>query len=196
MVFSSCSDVFTNTRARFQRVSDARFFSGWVAGSLGNQLSVRLAPGAELALGDRVFVSLACAQFGATFHAEVTGATASETLLTIEGKPKYGAATEDVRYSTASMTGCLAVGSKRHPMEIGDISSKGLGGHVDSEIARGVQVRFEIDGVYGQVGGTAEVRYCRADPARPGRFRIGLLIVAVGRIDGARWTRMLGEQTG
>ena len=194
-MFASSADTFTNTRARLQRLSDARFFSGWVAGALGNHLSVRLAPGSELVLKDRVFVSLASAEFGATFHAEVTGVMPSETSLMIEGTPKYGPATEDVRYCTASMAGCLASGSKRYPIEIGDISSKGLGGHVETEIARGTQVRFDIDGLYGQVGGTAEVRYCRADPVQPGRFRIGLLIIEVGRIDQARWGRMIGAQS-
>ncbi len=194
MIFSTFSDAFLNTRARLQRLSDARFFSGWVSGSLGNHLSLRLAPGGDLALKDRIFVSLAAADFGATFHAEVTGLAGCEATLLIEGTPKYGPATEDVRYSTEAMSGTLLTGARKVDLEIGDISSKGLGGHVGSELARGTSVRFAIDGLYGQVAGAAEVRYCRADHTQPGRFRIGLLITEVGRIDQARWTRMLGSQ--
>ncbi|MER3495393.1 MAG: hypothetical protein C4320_00310 [Armatimonadota bacterium] len=71
---------------------------------------------------------------------------------------------------------------------------KGIGGTIEVEIQHPGEIRFEIDGLYGPVAGTAEVRYCRADPQDPARFRIGLLILQVGRIDQARWVRMLRNE--
>ena len=177
-----------------QRLSDAKFFSGWVGGFLGSHLSMKMPASAELVAGDRVFVTIVSAQCTATFTALVTGRSAVDSQLQLETPPKYGPVTEDVRYATEAMGGAITVGPKRHEFEIGDISEKGLGGYVDADLARGMNVGFEIEGLYGKVGGMAEVRYCRADPTKAGRFRVGLLIVQVGRIDQARWVRMLGAQ--
>ncbi len=194
VVFSSFSDSFLNTRARLQRLSDAKFFSGWVGGFMGSHLSIKFQSSTELALGDRVFVTICSAQCSATFQALAVARSPLETTLLLESAPKYGPVTEDVRYACEAMGGALTVGVRRYPFEIGDISEKGLGGYVDTEIPSGTTMGFEIEGLYGKVAGAAEVRYCRTDPQKEGRFRIGLLIVEVGRIDQARWGRMLGAQ--
>lgn len=194
VVFSTFSDSFLNTRARLQRLSDAKFFSGWVGGFMGSHLSMKFQSASELVTGDRVFVTICSAQCSSTFQAVVIARSPLETTLLLETPPKYGPVTEDVRYACEAMGGALLQGSKRYEFEIGDISEKGLGGFVDAEIARGTKIGFEIEGLYGKVAGQAEVRYCRADNQKGGRYRIGLLIVEVGRIDQARWGRMLGAQ--
>ena len=177
-----------------QRLSDAKFFSGWIGGFVGSHLSMKLPPSHGLGVGDRVFVTICSPQCSATFQAVAVAKSPTETTLQLETMPKYGEVTEDVRYACEATGGGLTLGSRRYEFEVGDISDKGLGGHVCTEIARGTTVGFEIDGLYGKVGGMAEVRYCRASPHKEGQFRIGLLIVEVGRIDQARWGRMLGTQ--
>ncbi|RYG68079.1 hypothetical protein EON77_15860 [bacterium] len=177
-----------------QRLSDAKFFNGWVGGFLGAHLSMKMGPQAELHAGDRVFVTICSAQCSATFQAVAISSTLLETTLQLETMPKYGPVTEDVRYACDATGGAILHGSRRYAFEIGDISEKGLGGNIEAEIPRGTTVGFEIEGLYGKVGGKAEVRYCRAAPQAGDGYRIGLLITEVGRIDQARWSRMLGSQ--
>lgn len=193
VILSTFSDAFLNTRARMQRVSDAKFFNGWVGGFLGSHLSMKMSPHSPLEIGDRVFVTICSATCSATFQAIAVAHSSLETTLQLETQPNYGPALEDVRYCCDATGGALIVGARRHTLQIGDISEKGLGGYVDAEVPRGTQVGFEIEGIYGKVGGLAEVRYCRAAPGET-NYRIGLLITQVGRIDQARWTRMLGAQ--
>ena len=191
---TTLTDGFLNTRTRLQRLSDARFFSGWVAGFADGHLNVTLPAGCELAAGDRVFVTLNSVHCSATFQATLLPGGDSTRALGLEGVPRFAPPIEDPRYATESMPGTLTLGHRRIEMEIADVSEKGLGGTIDVEVPRGSSVRFEIEGIYGKVGGCAEVRYCRADPTRPGRFRTGLLLIEIGRIDQARWVKMLGAQ--
>ena len=193
--------TFANARARFQRLSDAKLFNGWVSALTGKNVIVAAEEGAKVQLGQtfrfQVFGSGATAVFDARLE------TISDRLLAFALSTPIRAvpSSEDMRMRTRNLSALLLDITEGEPANgdddmavamtearVVDVSGKGLGLHISRAYKKGAKVKVVIDTPWGQTECTGEVRYSK--PEAQG-FRVGLLIVEIDRLNQGRFARLL-----
>ena len=186
--------MFTNVRVRLQRLVDLKFFNGWVTNFAGKEIYVRFSPPISFEPGDSFHFTVSgydvCAQFTAVVFKEL----GEEVLFSVATPIVYSKPQEEVRYAIDGVMGIIFDQGVEYGFEVADVSRKGLGGFVQGNLTRGIEVTFKLESTYGAINGTGEVRYCRTDPQVVTRNRVGLRINSIGRIDSARWQKLLGEE--
>lgn len=201
-------DFFANTRVRFQRLNDLRFFYGWVVQVDREILTVR------------AFVDPS-AQAGQVFVFELVSLKGSRTMAgRLEPSPELDALQEasDAETKTAvelilcfspirqvktseSSKGCrkatqLLVGSIRRSSgeldaAICDVSPNGAGILVSKELKSGEKLELVVNANGRELNLRGEVRYCQKDKNSPGMFRAGIQLTVETRLDSAVWTRFM-----
>lgn len=187
--------MFTNVRVRLQRLTDLKFFNGWVSNFVGKDIYIRFGDPVELEPGSSFYVTVSGYDLTAQFTAVVYREFGEEILFSIGSGITYSESKEDVRYSVSGVNGIIVDEGSEYGFEIADISRKGFGGFVHGNIAKNKEVKFRVDSSFGEINGEAEVKYCRPDQRLVNRNRIGLAITHIGRIDSARWQKLLGENS-
>lgn len=183
--------TFIGTRARLQRISDARFFSGWVKDFGPTEVRVRAAADFDLQSGDQFMIQLAGKGATAIFRGQL-GFTSGRMLnFRITTPVRVVASTEAMRIAVDGMRGTISDDEDTVEVTVVDVSDSGAGIVCKAQPERGSTVRFEFNAPAGEVSGEAEVRYCRPDPETEGQFRVGLMIKLASRLDQAKWSRML-----
>jgi hypothetical protein len=208
---SSKKVSFVNTRARFQRISDAKLFNGWV-----NTLSTKTT---IVSVNEPIR-----AQPGQIFRFEVYGKgaiavfearleIASGTLIAfgICSQIRAMPSKEDMRQRTQNLTALLyrapdpeVLDSRpdNRPLDISataqpiteaqvvDVSTRGVGILSTFEFDRGEMLRLVINTQWGPADCLVEVRYCKPEGER---FRIGLLVQSMDRLSQGIYTRLTGR---
>lgn len=215
MTTSSPRD-FNGVRTRFQRVSDCRFFTGWVQNFMGNSIIVQgstdvvINPGQEFLF--QVFGANSTAIFTARLNsidemdlvkkaefvfvegsnAQVMSVSEMDFEFEVTSQIRYSAATENVRRLVTTTSATITPEGK-DPIEImvADVSVGGIGFISDVEFVKGSTCKVEIYSEYGVIVAHAEVRYSRPDKKNLSSFRTGVMFQGMSRIDEAKWRRLL-----
>lgn len=186
-------DMFHNVRCRMQRLGDMKFFSGWVTSFHEREVLIRLGDDAAvLEPGTTFHFTVNGPDCSAGFTATLFGIHGDEHVFHIAGAVHFGAPTEEVRYCVEGVVGVLQFDGMDVEFVVGDVSRSGIGGYSYTQVERGTKCDFVIDSSFGQIRGSGEVRYCRPDPKDLTRYRIGLQVIDIGRIESARWHKMIG----
>jgi hypothetical protein len=117
-------------------------------------------------------------------------------------QPKYFPPKERVRVKVEGVSARLSVlampneAAGEHSMysldvEVNDVSHEGAGILCASRLDRGTQISLLVDSPAGPVACKGEVRYCKPEPEHENVFRVGLLLQEMGRLELARWTKMI-----
>ncbi len=207
---------FVGTRARFQRLSDAKIFNGWVDQFYGNTVIVTTSADAPVELGDEFRVEGFGNQISVVFNAKLSSADGVTSLLhaaaAVDGSSarmleplkstlkmvvtspvRYSASQESVRYQVEGMFTGIAVNGEVISAFTVDVAPNGIGAVCKTEIEPGSATTIAIQTGLGPVKAEAVVRYCRAEKDREGYFRIGLMFTNMGRIERPRWERFVRE---
>ena len=209
---SSKKVSFVNTRARFQRISDAKLFNGWV-----NTLSTR-----------STIVSVSepiKAQPGQVFRFEVYGKgaiavfearmeIASGTLIAfaICSQIRAMPSKEDMRQRTTNLTALVYafpqqeneldapveyepfdIATAAHPIaeaQVVDVSTKGVGLLMNLSFEKGERLRVVLNTEWGPADCRAEVRYCKPEGDR---YRVGMQVESMDRLSKGIFARLVGK---
>jgi hypothetical protein len=185
--------VFVATRARLQRLKDAKFFGAWIKDLTAYELRIKLPPHTEISPGDSFHVEMYSAQVSAVCKATFTSRREDEWILNVNDAIKPLPPKENLRLHMGGLPGKIQFDGVEYDMTVQDISSEGMGLVTDCFAPRGATVCIEVETEQGPIVCTGEVRYCRQEATNTNQFRLGLLLNPMGRLERARWARIFEE---
>lgn len=185
--------VFINTRARLQRLSDAKFFAGWVKEFSRTDLVVRCAEPVIVAPADVFMVQVHGHTSTALFRAVLSHQFEAELFFTIPEPVRFLTAHEAVRVSVNGLTALVTSNGRAVEAQVVDLSVKGAGLITTCEFTKGDKVTIAFSTPLGPVECTGVVRYAKPDPAEDDKYRLGLELDELGRIERARWQRLIEQ---
>lgn len=186
-------ESFVNVRVRLQRLSDAKFFSGWVRTFSDSEIVIDFPNQDVFERGMKFFVTINGVQTAAVVQATLANQSPGFITLRYDGGLRFLNPTEPARRLVTGLTGVIKLDEAEIEMQVSDVSTKGFGAVIDGSITRGSIVDIEIDTQFGNIVAKAEVRYCRQDTKDSLKHRIGMQLTQMGRIENARWSRLTEE---
>ncbi len=183
--------MFARTRARLQRLSDAKIFSGWVSTINDHEAVLRINGENNLRVEDQLFVQA----FGDGVTAQFTGlverAHCQTVTLSYASAIKAIPTKEEVRLKTSLILGEIDASGFKLEFQVVDVSRGGIGIVTKLPLVKGAVVSVAIHEHIAELQCTAEVRYCRPIEGDEGAFRAGLRLNELDRINQARWNRIV-----
>lgn len=201
---------FVGSRARFQRLSDQRVFSGWLK-SMKNDRAILTAE-EYLPVGqserflfqvqgpsaDAYFIA-AGSEVPVTTTPYVQGAAAQQIVnlaaLTYEfclvTQIQMRDAQQHARKSVRTMAASLQACGRTSDLLIADASSGGMGVIAWEEVMKGDVVRVELDCEALKASFMCEVRHCRPEQRLIGAYRVGLQFKNPDRISLVSWRKLI-----
>lgn len=197
---------FKGARAQIQRVSDARFFGGWVEQLDWPKMRLKIETHLKPSLGDEFSVRLYGPDMDAVFRATLLQSSfvaakpaapdaeprpALVTLgLHIHTAVDLVSSSEDARFTAPDLRAYIRLPFKDVDVPVLDISSEGIG--VLSPIKFGPRQLIQLQ-VFSQtkvIECTAEVRYCRKTRGPEQLYRLGLKVQELARMDAPYWRKL------
>lgn len=185
--------IFINTRVRLQRLSDAKFFSGWVKDFTRSDLTVKLGTPTQVKAGETFMVQVHGHSSTALFRAVLRSVGSRELMFVIPEPVRFLTPSEQVRISVQGVTATITGEGKAVDATVVDLSVGGAGLVAACEIKKGEHVRVLFITPLGNVDCDAEVRYCKPESIEEGTYRIGVQLEDLGRIERARWNRLVEQ---
>jgi hypothetical protein len=204
---------FIGTRVRFQRLTDARLFNGWLDDFRGNVLAVQTVED----LADDVGAKFSFEAFGlgvtAIFEArlaliaqrpavqDVTDGSLAVARLDgwstlhfkVEGSLRCVTSEESFRVRVQDMNATLVSRDGEEQVRLIDVGPMGFGAATSQPYEPGSLVGFVVHTGSGRVVGQAEIRYCRETTGADGPYRVGAQLARMPRLDGPRWERFVRD---
>ncbi|MBL8086772.1 MAG: PilZ domain-containing protein [Chthonomonas sp.] len=182
---------YIGTRARCQRIEDARLLRGWVVEFDQQLIVLRFDADRQLAVGERVAFELQGSSNNVFAIGEVESLEDDLVRFKLTSNLRLTSPTESVRFqATRFGIFCdLTHGDQKYDMDVQDISSSGVGLVGLLNIERGTVVDIAVHSAHGTVTGKGEVRYCKPEDSH-GRFRLGIKLHIEDRISRGRWLRL------
>jgi PilZ domain-containing protein len=194
-----------NSRALLQRVTDAHFYTGWVRSYNEEELQVQLPRGSELEPGEKFVIEVYGDETHAMLHCRLGVMTEGLAVFTLEDPPRYLAQKEPVRKKVDDISGTLTIlkvpGEQEQPdtvidVVVIDISQDGAGIISPLRVTRGSTIKLLVRTAAGPITRNGEVRYCKPEPQHRETYRVGVLLKDMGRLESARWARLLDLSLG
>lgn len=203
--------TFSNSRARFQRLQDAKLFNGWVNALNSKGVIVSVAEGIGLSPGEQFRFEVFGTRAVAVFEAQLEILSGSLAAFVLSSSVRTMSSTEEMRVRTRDVSAklflaplplegsgipevdLLGTATSEHPIAAGDIvdiSLRGLGLLSEKPLAKGERLRMEIETPWGRCEGFGEVRYCKADRSR---FRVGIEITEMDRLNRGVFERLFNR---
>ncbi|MEZ5162872.1 MAG: PilZ domain-containing protein [Fimbriimonadaceae bacterium] len=208
---------FVGTRARFQRMRDAKIFNGWIENFFGNKLEVATSSQVPVEVGDEFRFEGFGHHITMVFQCELDSINAIDVLtggletviegsnakvlesygstfvLKVTGQIRFASSNEAVRIKVSNLPGSVLMGPKEVQAKAVDVSPGGVGMIVEEKLEIGSDVRMNLETNFGTLTGIFEVMYCVEDIRNAGYYRTGLKIKDMDRIERPRWDRFMRE---
>ncbi|MCW5940435.1 MAG: hypothetical protein KF884_12370 [Fimbriimonadaceae bacterium] len=211
---------FIGSRTKFVRMSDNAQFLGWVVNFSGQCLEIETTTEHVMSPGDRFLFdvvgrrSSACCEatltevenFDPTGQGNVSTVQGSDIKIIeansitlsfrIEGTLRYTRSEDAFRIRTSPMPVVIKGSGQPISASVVDVGERGFG-FVSSVIFEpsNTPISFEVSTPIGVVLGKGVIRYCEPAAANSGRFRGGVLMTELGRLDAPRWLRFVREMS-
>lgn len=198
---------FTNTRTRFQRLNDLKFFYGWVVQVDREKLTVRAFVDEEVKPGQIYVFELIGLKGSRTMAGKLDnspaleglpteskdGASAVEMVLTFSPIRQIKASEEmkSCRKSAQLLVGSIRRSSGEMDVAIADVSPSGAGLILSKELKTSEKIELVVNVNERELTLAGEVRYCNKEKASPGMFRVGIQLKELSRVDSAIWTQFM-----
>ena len=181
------------TRARMQRLRDAKFFSGWVVSASSDLLEIHIAGSHVLSGGDRFSVEVNGKAKAMVFECELKSQKSTVVSLSICCGPRPVQATEAPRIKKSGVSARVSHGSKVHETSVIDVSESGVAFSSMAEIPKGTEVSMLVVSGDVQLLISGVTTYSRADTSQPGRHRIGVHLKDLDRQTEKLWFNFVNE---
>lgn len=181
-----------NMRCRIQRLSDLKLFAGWIDIFDFPRVQIRLARAKVNVLpGQELRVEIFCTDRKVCFNATVQSCNGQLITLEIGSPIQYTNSIEDARFYVEPVYGSIESSGARLPVVVVDASEQGMGMIVGVPIEKNLMVNIGIENGRNKFKCMAEIRYCREMKEEPGKYRCGIMIQSMTRIDRARYLEMM-----
>lgn len=206
---SSRIQSFVNTRARFQRLEDAKLFSGWITGLSPKSAVVTVSGSSELRPGQHFLFHVFGPELTAVFEARFEVRSGNLLAFGLESPIRTRAGSEDMRlrihgtratlYSaplpqeefdemSSGPSGEADPGVELGNVQVVDVSSRGVGIVGTLNFMKGDRLRVVLDTPWGNTECLAEVKYSKPEGKL---YRAGLAILEIDRLNHGRFGRLL-----
>jgi hypothetical protein len=200
---------FTNSRARFQRLSDQQIFSGWLKSLRNDNVTIIAEETLSLDPSERFLFQVQGPSADAYFIATSTGTPVGTadyvhgtTAVQMVDLPalKYEFriitqiqlrdAQQHARKVIETMVAHLSIRGKTSEVLIADASAGGMGVLSWDELQQGDVVQVDVMSPAMQAVFMAEVRHCRPEPRILGAYRVGLHFQKPDRLSLTAWRKL------
>jgi len=203
-------DNFVGTRTRFQRLRDAKIFSGWIESYFGSRLELSTNTNHAVQIGDEFRIEgyghkvsmvvsarlVEIAQLDLLAEGMVTAVAgtnsriveAKRVLLRLEvtSPVRFSGSTENVRIKTKSIPVLLEQGKEFQGFCL-DVGAQGFSFTTTEPVAVNEEIRAQLQTNQGVIRCSGNVRYCRLDRDREGMNRCGVHLNPFDRTTGPKW---------
>ncbi len=185
------SQSYEGTRIRLQRVSDSRFFNGWIFEIENGTLIVRLNGLDEFEPKQEFFIQAygdgQTAMFRATFEFR-NGPRSSFQLLTT---PQTIDSSEAVRVKVADLICTLKIGWFETVCDVIDLSPTGIGLRTMATVEKAEIASVTLSTRFGEIYGKGEVCYSKTIDGLTGSYRVGIELYPLAQPNQTRWSQLL-----
>lgn len=206
---SSRIQSFVNTRARFQRLEDAKLFSGWITGLTAKSAVVTVTQPSDLRPGQHFLFHVFGPELTAVFEARFEVQSGNLLAFGLQSPIKTRAGSEDMRlrihgtrarlYSaplpqdefeemSLGKSGESDPGIELGAAQVVDVSSRGVGIVGPIKFVKGDRLRVVLETPWGDTECLAEVKYSKSEGKN---YRVGLAITEIDRLNHGRFSRLL-----
>ena len=155
------------------------------------QLAVQV-PGCNLCEpGEMFMIEVHGADRTVVIKAKVSMASEGIIAFTFSAEPLSLPPREKARIKVEGIGATLTSSNGAIDVEVSDISIEGCGLLSSVQVEKSSLVELLVDSPAGPIDCRGEVRYCKNDSEMPGLYRIGLLLQPLGRLEQARWNKMI-----
>jgi hypothetical protein len=180
----------SGTRCRLQRLSDMKFFAGWIQSTSDRTYRVELTDAKDLAPGQLVHCEATTDGCTVLIPSVVVGVMDKALHLATAGEVRSHATGQEPRYAMRDLKLRLFDEDTEFDAQILDISANGIGFKCAEPLRRFARLKVCLGTLESAVESSGNVMYCRADQAT-GDYRVGLRIEFPDRLTRARWQQML-----
>src|SRR5579862_9374640 len=152
--------TLSNTRTRFQRLRDAKLFTGWVRSFRKNNVVVVTPKEFEGSISDEFIFQVYGPGNIAVFRAILEYSSGCELSLRLASEVHFTSAAEDMRLLLDGTSGALLSNGSEIDVLVVDVSARGAAVMASAELSKGDPVELRIDSNFGQVIVKGEVKYC------------------------------------
>jgi hypothetical protein len=199
------TQFFVGTRCRLSRHKDAKFVNGWVQFFKGESLVVTTEDHMGSEPGDTFYVEaygpkakacmdavLKTIDAEVSMQEEVEGQSVPLTKLNMQLKGHLQVVdnAEASRVMVDRMFATFQVNDTQFRAQVRDVSVKGIGLITDAKVSAGMEIEMRIGTSIGPVVAKGMVKHVRE---YRGKYRVGIELTDLGRLDGSRWRKLLGE---
>lgn len=197
--------ALNRVRTTFQRISDARFFTGWIIHVFPDRMAAYtkttcpLQPGDEFSFQvfgnkqDAFFRARLIAAERVDFGLPVPGAGCDkdglELVCALTTKVRFKASKEQPRFVVDGIIADLtnSEGYKAEAISVMDIGAGGFGAFTERRFQKGDEVAVTLFSNGVRIQCVAEVRNCLVCRSSPDYQRTGFQIVGMDRVNSLRW---------
>ncbi|ARU39894.1 hypothetical protein CCB80_01580 [Armatimonadetes bacterium Uphvl-Ar1] len=206
---------FVGTRTRFQRLRDAKIFSGWIESCDGDLITLSTNTQAAIQIGDVFRIEgyghkvsmivnaqiLRVGQLDLMSDGIVAGISGTKSSvieakrvtfqMRMSGPSRFSSSNENVRIKTP----LLPVMVKSSQGEIQgfslDVSMQGIGFTTAAVLVADEDIEAAIQTKYGMLSFRGNVRYCTSDRDRDGMYRCGIHLDPLDRTVSPKWEMLV-----
>lgn len=184
-------------RARFQRISDGKLFSGWIEGCDHDRVCILPTSNVLPMVGDSIYLEGCADSLAVSFQGLVREAISGATprvYVSCNGEIRFGPPHESARRRIRRHP-VMAYPENGFPFNafILDVSKHSIGLTCGQEIPRNSVVELKIESQVGSVTVEGHVLYCVPDRRQGKAHRFGLFIPEMPRLEQQRWERFVAE---
>ncbi len=199
------TQFFVGTRCRLSRHKDAKFVNGWVQYFRGESIVITAEDHLGSEPGDTFYVEAYGPKAKACMEAVLKQVDSDNTLsdeaegqaiplvkltLQLKGHLQVVDNAEASRIMVDRMFASFELGGTVVRAQVRDVSVHGIGIITDAQLEKGAELELTIGTALGPVIGKGVVRHVRE---YRGKFRVGVELTSLSRLDGSRWKKLLGE---
>ncbi len=191
---SAAIKTFRNVRVRIHRLNSDSWVAGWVSHLARDEARIRL--WSPIAFEENEPVSGECYGQGtvARFVGRIFAQASHEAAIALSGSISYAPSEETPRIWATGLSGQIASRTREATMRVLDVSPLSLGILSSAEFTSEEDLTMNLPSEMGPITAKVSVANCREDGESPPRYRIGLHIVEMARLDTARWGRLVAER--
>lgn len=180
------------TRTRFQRLSDAKFFTGWIQ-RLDARGAVIEFDGGEVHEGEDFFIEISGRKHCYSLKGRLVLAAEQHLAFQSLTEMRLGPVREEVRVSISDAQASVTCANRSYLARVVDASPSGVGLLLSCPLEREATVQLAIDTPHGEVQCEGIVRYCRPANASRSTYRLGLSLDLPSRCAQAKWLRQFED---
>lgn len=186
---------YKNARARFQRLSDSKIFTGWVLeiSSLGIKIQTEAPINVEQQ--ELFHFDIPGVKNCILFHATLEKTTPSYLSFQILDKLNIASSDESIRLKVKNIPVKITLGENTFDGTILDIAPRGIAFLINKKIDPKTNINAEFHTLIGPFQRQGSVIYCKEVLSEESLYRVGIEFICVNRIDQAKWQQLFLKES-